>query len=80
MPDNSQAIASLPPRFKRAISFVGTEGNHASQTYSQVCIVQSSNTKPGTRAKSRWLRVTRIEFSVSTIAAIRKSCVPMRIL
>ncbi len=75
-----EAIASPTLGFRSAISFAGAEGNHASQTYSQVCIVQSSNTKPGTRAKSRWLRVTRIEFSVSTIAAIHKSCVPMRIL
>src|SRR5208337_1918856 len=38
--------------------------------------VQSSSTRPGTRAKSRTLRVIRTPWFSSTIAAIRRSIRP----
>jgi len=41
--------------------------------------VQSSIIKPGTLEKSWWLRVTKIAPKEITIAAIRKSCVPIGI-
>jgi hypothetical protein len=43
-------------------------------------LIDSPKRKLGTFSKSLRLRDTKIPFTDSVIAAIRKSCVPMRIL